>query len=208
MDAFDTRLRRGDPARGRAPTPGVDGKEDGFEYDSEEDFVEPGGFDMDLSTDAAGEYMDGRPRSRLEATLLSDPRAATPAPGEANVLALLCANVQITTEALEMMLDANSALASRAHGPEDTDAQPWWPCPLHLLCCNPMISSIETSTLQRLVDAHPPALAQCSTALVDVDAPGAEELVASPLHLLCFSPACSASHLSLILASLVDCKIA
>jgi hypothetical protein len=151
-------------------TAGVDGKEDGFEYDSEEDFAEPGGFDMDVSTAAADNFMDDRPRSvrfcavlttraahsihilsadwhmmdaqRLQATLVSDPRGCTPAIGEPNVLALLCENPCVTTDALELLLDANMSLASRQHGPPDNDEQPWWPYPLHCLSKKRTIATI------------------------------------------------------------------
>jgi hypothetical protein len=204
IDTFEKRLRQGDPERGRAPTPGVDGKETGFEYDSEEDFDEPGGFNMDVSTAAAEDFMTDRPRSRLEATLVSDPRGCTPAPGEPNVLALLCSNPCVTTEALELVLKANISLASRKHGPEDDDEQAHWPLPLHCLMVNPSIAGIEPATVQRLVNACPSALTHSATVLIDVNSPAAESCTATPLHLLCFSPFCTAGHLTVILDALLE----
>ena len=203
IDTFEKRLRQGDPQRGLAPTPSVDGKETGFEFDSEEDFTEPG-FDMDVSTAAAEDFMSVRPRSRLEATLISDPRGCTPALGEPNVLALLCSNPCVTTEALELLLSANISLASRKHGPEDDEEQAHWPLPLHCLMVNPSIAGIEPATVQRLVNACPSALAHSATVLIDVNSPAAASCTATPLHLLCFSPCCTAGHLTVILDALVE----
>ena len=43
-------------------------------YDSDDDFIEPGGFDMDISTAAAAALSGDRPQSRLEMALTIDPR--------------------------------------------------------------------------------------------------------------------------------------
>ena len=74
---------------------------------------------MDASSNAEDEFeaAGGRPRSRLQAALRTDPRGVTPAPGDPNVLGVLAFNTAVTTKTLEAILQANPSLASRTAGP-------------------------------------------------------------------------------------------
>ena len=164
---------------------GVEGKEVGFEYDSEDDFDEPG-FTMDVSTKAEEELGADRPKSRLQAALQMDPRGATPAPGDANVLGVLAANTAVTTESLSLLLDANPGLAGHAVGPEDAEPDDTWPYPLSILALNPSIGAIDPAALRRLANAFPHALTSWCT--VECPGTGKHAVQGTPIHLLCMNP--------------------
>jgi hypothetical protein len=199
MDEFDRRLGT------MKDLP--EGKEAGFEYDSDDDFLEEG-FTMDVSSNAENELEADRPRSRLQSALHTDPRGVTPAPGDPNVLGVLAFNTAVASKPLQVLLEANPSLASRTAGPEDDDpdmkGSELWPYPLHILCLNPSINSIEPGVFRRLIELHEPALLHWAAVKCPGSASGSKALQAPPLHLLCMNPHATVQHLSVMLDCLAD----